>query len=373
MFKIIYIYLHSITCLYIVKVICESLIVYFNCMRMMTISIIVPIYNVEKYIGRCLDSIFVQDNNDVDIECILVNDCTPDNSMGIVAKKLEYYHGKIIFKIKNLDKNGGLCMARNAGVEIAKGEYVLFLDSDDRLLPDSISIFVEALREADASSSIDVVLGNTYICKNEAPAMKFCSEEPIFVDNEKEDGLRKLMRRELYHTAWNKLVKRELLLMNHIQFENGIIDEDLLWSYLVFLNARNILVIPKITYIYENNPGSIVNTTSAKLALAVNSRMIICNKIMDSPPKERCREYYLYIFFIIIRAIDLYESDADALHSLKYNLFSVRNRLLSNVWKNSYYLLILFFLISIKPFYYITKLRLFRRYYDRIAKCFLLF
>lgn len=110
-------------------------------------------------------------------------------------------------------------------------------------------VAVEALREADASSSIDVVLGNTYICKNEAPAMKFCSEEPVFVDNEKEDGLRKLMRRELYHTAWNKLVKRELLLMNHIQFENGIVDEDLLWSYLVFLNARNILVIPMITYI----------------------------------------------------------------------------------------------------------------------------
>ena len=103
----------------------------------MTISIIVPIYNVEKYIGRCLDSIFVQEYNGVDIECILVNDCTPDNSMDIVAKKLEFYHGKIIFKIKNLDKNGGLCMARNAGVEIAKGEYVLFVDSDDRLLPDS--------------------------------------------------------------------------------------------------------------------------------------------------------------------------------------------------------------------------------------------
>ena len=234
-------------------------------------------------------------------------------------------------------------------------------------------VAVEALREADASSSIDVVLGNTYICKNEAPAMKFCSEEPVFVDNEKEDGLRKLMRRELYHTAWNKLVKRELLLMNHIQFENGIVDEDLLWSYFVFLNARNILVIPMITYIYENNPGSIVNTTTEKLSLVVNSRMIICNKIMDSPPKELCREYYIYIFFILIRAIDLYESNADVLHSLKYNLFSVRNRLLNNVWKNSNYLLIPFFLISIKPFYYITKLRLFRRYYDRIAKCFLLF
>lgn len=337
---------------------------------MLTISIIVPIYNVEKYIERCLDSIFLQDNDNVDIECILVNDCTPDNSMKIVLKKLETYQGKINFIIKNLDKNGGLCVARNAGVKIAKGDYILFVDSDDRLLPDSISLFVKALCDTKGVFSVDVVLGNTYICKNEDLAMNFCSEKSFLIDNKKEEGLRKLLTRELYHTAWNKLVRRELLIRNHIHFENGIIDEDLLWSYLVFLFARNVLVIPKITYIYENNPGSIVNSTLEKLALAVNSRIIICNKILESPPKKLCREYYLYIFFILIRAIDLYESKVDALRFLTDNLLSVRNRLLNNVWKDCYYSLYLFFLISIKPFYYITKLRLFRRYYDRIARCF---
>ena len=333
---------------------------------MLMISIIVPIYNVEKYIERCLDSIIVQETNDVDIECILVNDCTPDKTMEIVSKKLETYQGKINFIIKNLEKNCGLCMARNIGVKIAKGDYVLFVDSDDRLQPDSLAYF---LREKEKNGTdVDVVLGNTFICKNGKPAMAFEKDDSILIDNSAGVALSKLMTRELYHTAWNKLVRRDYLLNYQIYFEEGIVDEDLLWSYLLFLNANKVLVLPRVTYIYENNPGSIVNTTSKKIALTIQSRIIICNTILKNQPSFFIPEYYMYVFFILTRAINLFEKNSSSVQELKDKLYRVRDTFLIRVRKDGFIILYLFFLTSVKPFYYISDFKLYRRFYDNIAK-----
>lgn len=93
---------------------------------MVSISIIIPIYNVEDYIGGCLDSVFLQEDKNFSIECILVNDCTPDRSMEIVAQKLENYKGNITFLIQNREENGGICEARNTGLNKATGDYVFF-------------------------------------------------------------------------------------------------------------------------------------------------------------------------------------------------------------------------------------------------------
>jgi Glycosyltransferases involved in cell wall biogenesis len=332
----------------------------------MLISIIVPIYNVEKYIGRCLESIFVQETNDVDLECILVNDCTPDKSMEIVSKKLETYQGKINFIIKNMEKNGGLSLARNAGVKIAKGDYILFVDSDDRLQPDCLTYFIREKEKYGPDA--DVVLGNTFICKNGKPAMAFDKDDPILMDNTNGMALSKLMTRELYHTAWNKLVRRDYLLNYQIYFEKGIVDEDLLWSYLLFLNANKVLVLPRVTYIYEDNPGSIVNTTSKKIALTIQSRIIICNTILKNQPSFFIPEFYMYVFFILTRAVDLFERNLSSVQELKDNLYRVRDTFLIRVRKDGYYIQYLFFLTSVKPFYYISNLKFYRRFYDNIAK-----
>lgn len=102
------------------------------------ISIIVPIYNVEKYIKSCIDSIIQQDYPN--IECIFVNDCTQDKSMIIVNNCLNKYKGSIEFKIINHENNLGLSAARNTGVKRSTGDYLYFLDSDDELYStDSIS------------------------------------------------------------------------------------------------------------------------------------------------------------------------------------------------------------------------------------------
>ena len=330
------------------------------------ISIIVPIYNVEKYIMRCIDSIISQECDGIVIECIFVDDCTPDQSMVLINEKLKDYDGNIQFVVVNHKHNFGLSAARNTGLNAAKGDYVLFVDSDDRLQPDSLAYFIREKERYGADT--EVILGNTFVCKNGKPAMAFEEDDPILIDNTKGVALGKLMTRELYHTAWNKLVRRDYLLNHHIYFEKSIIDEDLLWSYLLFLNANKVLVLPRVTYIYEDNPGSIVNTTSNKIALTVRSRISICNTILKNQPRFFVPEYYMYVFFILTRAINLYEQYSRSVQELKDDLYQLRDTFLIRVRKDGYISLYLFFLTSVKPFYYISNLRLYRRYYDNIAK-----
>lgn len=99
----------------------------------MRISIIIPVYNVEKYISRCLLSVINQTYNDT-IECIIINDCTSDNSMTIINELITTTINKnIIFKTINHTVNQGQSAARNSGIRVSTGEYLFFLDSDDEL------------------------------------------------------------------------------------------------------------------------------------------------------------------------------------------------------------------------------------------------
>ena len=100
----------------------------------MKISIIIPVYLSEAYIGSCIDSIFHQECNEADIECIIVDDCSEDRSMEIIASKLNEYHGKIQFIMIRHEVNRGHCAARNTALAEAKGDYVMFVDSDDCII-----------------------------------------------------------------------------------------------------------------------------------------------------------------------------------------------------------------------------------------------
>jgi glycosyltransferase involved in cell wall biosynthesis len=335
---------------------------------MMTISIIIPVYNVQDYIGSCLDSIFAQEMEGVDIECILVDDCSSDNSLHIINKKLGEYRGNIHFIIKQLESNQGHCIARNKGIEVAKGEYLLFVDADDHLETDAISYFSKNLHSIEESSKIDIIMGNAYSRYSSMPIKPISDEQPVLIDNVHEEALHKILAQEWFHTSWNKMIKRDFLKENQLYFEPGIINEDLLWSYLVFRKARQVLYLPRVTYIYEDNPQSITRTSSQKIAKIIRSRTIECNKILDTPPKRICQEYFYYLFFILMRAINLFELNQQEVLQLQDELYKVRKRLLNEVWNNGYYVIYAFFLTSEKPYYNITRLRLFRRYYDRIAK-----
>ena len=333
---------------------------------MYKISIIIPVYNVQKHIGRCLNSVFTQECDQAEIECILVDDGSLDDSMEVIAQKLEVYKGQIHFVVKCHTVNRGHCAARNTGLEDAHGDYILFVDSDDFLQPGTVSYFVDELDKA--GEDVDVVMGNAFNCIDDKILMNL-GEAPTLIDNRDEEGLRRFLSREIFHTSWNKMVKKKFFTEDGLYFEDGVINEDLLWSYLLFLHAKKILLLPRVTYIYEDdNPDSITNTSDRRIPKILSSRVIICNKILASPPRKVTEEYYTYLFFIFMKALNLFEKDKKNQFAYKADLYSIRDRLLTDVRRRGFYTIYLFFLTSVKPFYYLTSLRLFRRYFDAISK-----
>lgn len=336
----------------------------------MSISIIIPIYKSSHYIGRCLDSIFSQECEEADIECILVNDCTPDNSMEIVQNKLKDYKGKIHFNIIHLDTNSGHCVARNAGIRISTGDYILFVDSDDILQPGTILYFIEGIKNH-GGDDVDVVLGNSYDNQRKEEIMHLDTDAPNLIDNSDESALRKLLSRELFHTSWNKLVKRSFFTEQNLYFQGGIINEDQLWSYLLFRQIRNVLVMPNITYIYnKDNPINITNNSVKSPKHLIESRIFIYNTILDNPPKfqDSKMDYFIWILTYLSRTLDIFEANKKQVSELYENLHLLTNRFLKEIWKNKYYLLFFHSLILVKPFYYLTHLRLYRRYFDKITE-----
>ncbi|SFW19811.1 Glycosyltransferase involved in cell wall bisynthesis [Prevotellaceae bacterium HUN156] len=336
------------------------------------ISIIIPVYNVRNYIRRCLESIILQECTEVDIECILVDDCSPDDSMEIAASVIDDYNrkgGKIQFEMMHLPENRGHCAARNAAVRKASGDYFLFVDSDDYLEQDAVKSFVAELDSADWQP--EVVMGNALSTYDKRLLSKI--PEKKYIDNSNQEGLNLILNRILFNTSWNKLVKAKVFTEYGLYFAEGIINEDLLWSYMLFLRARNILLLPRITYIYEDsNQQSITNTnTTKKLLKFIRSRIFICNQIFSNPPRIIPPDYYGYLFCILHRMVDVLESQINAevdIDTERHEIYQLRRRLLHSTWKSGYPLLCCLIFTLYKPFYYIVKLKAFRNHFNNIIR-----
>ena len=256
---------------------------------MYSISIIIPIYNVEKYIERCLLSVMNQEGYDGDIECILVDDCTPDKSMKIAQTVIERYHGPIRFQILHNHENQGLSCARNKGLSNAKGDYVFFLDSDDYISEDCIRSLSQQLYLNDGV--IDIVIGNFFDFRNG----KYWQERdtiPVILHNHTEI-MRRFLQIEIPAMAWNKLVRRQFLNEHHLLFEPQMVHEDELWSFQLFDVVKNVVVIPDVTYSYEQNAKSIM-MSHAYLYRRIEAYHTLVHKMLDSLGNK---ELYVAKFF----------------------------------------------------------------------------
>lgn len=336
---------------------------------MFKVSIIIPIYNVHNYIGRCLESIFKQECSEVVIECILVDDCSSDDSMEIAARMIDEYKsrgGKIQFEMLCLPENKGHCAARNAAVRIASGDYYLFVDSDDYLEQGSVKYFVDELNSVDGQS--EVVMANALSTYDNRLLSKIPKKQ--YIDNSNYDGLNLILNRILVHSSWNKLVKANVFTEYGLYFSEGIINEDLLWSYMLFLHAKNILLLPRVTYFYDtNNQQSITKTETYSLKF-IRSRLFICNQILSNPPRIILPEYFGYVFCILHKAVDVFEchTDVSGVNAERNGIRQLKFHLLYTAWKNGYLLLCCLILTTYKPFYYLVKLKAFRIHINFIIK-----
>lgn len=209
-------------------------------------SIIVPVYNVEKYIGKCLDSIMNQTNKD--FEVIVVNDGTKDHSMEIVKN----YDVKVINQ-----KNQGLSAARNRGVKEATGEYLLFIDSDDYIEKDLLKELAKSLK-----NNPDIVRFQIQEVYEDGKIIKY--EENPFENKNGEEAFSEITKYHFVENAWAYLYKKTYYEENKFKFKEGTIHEDFGIVPLIIIKANRVNSISYIGYNYLQRTGSIMSQSNYK-------------------------------------------------------------------------------------------------------------
>lgn len=213
---------------------------------MLSLSIIVPIYNVEKYVHSCLESIFRQGLADKTFEVILVNDGTPDRSMEMVSDIIEAHHNIQIIEQPNL----GLSMARNNGMQIASGEYLIFVDSDDLLIENSLSPLLNKAIESKA----DLLIAD--FCEMDDKG--FCNTNQLNDPNDIINAMEKTGEESFLTDlspydchVWHNIYRRKFLLDNNIYFTPNIIYEDIPFTHECYIKAKTCMRISYPMYIYR--------------------------------------------------------------------------------------------------------------------------
>lgn len=208
------------------------------------VSIVIPVYKVEKYIERCLRSVFHQTY--ASIECIIVNDCTPDNSFIIAKNIVESYQGSIDFKFVEHEKNMGLSEARNTGIKMATGRYYFFLDSDDAIPPTSIEKLVETALLNDCP---EIVMGVTKGVDANGNNVEVSSAQTRSFHGNSE-VFQGYLNNLWYVIACNKLVRKDVFADHKTFFLPGITHEDVMWSFEISTYVNKIILCPFVTYHY---------------------------------------------------------------------------------------------------------------------------
>ena len=254
------------------------------------ISIVVPIYNVEKELNRCFDSLINQTYHNIEI--ILVDDGSPDN-----CPHLCDIYAEKNFAVRAIHKeNGGLSDARNAGLLEAKGKYVLFVDSDDYIEVDTCERFVDAIGDDD----IDVIVGcYKEINGNEVKYFTHHNLEEKIVYNSKRYIISSISLNEWYAPAWLNLYNREFLLENKLFYKKGILYEDHQMLPRLFLCASRIkyLDYPFYNYVIRNN--SIM--TSKKSEIQRQMSLEIYEEWLDTFQSVQDMELQRYLYGALVK------------------------------------------------------------------------
>lgn len=263
----------------------------------MKVSIVVPVYNVDKYLSDCLDSILRQTL--VDFELILIDDGSTDSSFAIMKRyALSDARVRIVSQA-----NKGVSAARNHGLSLAQGDYVLFVDSDDTILPDTLERLWKHAHETD----VDIVLGNVWMYNLDGSKCKIFPR-PAWVDQQTviHGGL--LFAALMSTFSFPPVVylyfsKRSFLLENNLWMKEGIVHEDELWCTQAMCVSRKVAPLDFFYYSYMQREGSIMN--SDNLCYRIESMFTVVKELIifvDSHtielPTETVNWIYVRIFWI---------------------------------------------------------------------------
>lgn len=241
-------------------------------MKKMKVSVIVPVWNVEKWIGRCIESVLGQNYDD--LELIVVDDCTPDRSIDIVEKMCSQSSRDV--RIVRREKNGGLSAARNSGIKVATGDCLYFLDSDDAFHSNgALTGLVRAMRDNDAQC----VIGN-YERISDSGESYVSRQYGRKATYEGSGVVSAYERGDIPVMAWNKLVSRALMDDAGLWFAEGLVNEDELWTFKLVVNCPKVVLTGEPTYAYYVRQGSIMTHNDSmrlRSSLKIYGEMVKCS------------------------------------------------------------------------------------------------
>ncbi len=325
----------------------------------MDISVIIPVYNAEKYLVRCLDSICCQIFSGT-FEIIAVDDASTDKSL-LILKEYEKNNDKI--RVIEHQVNKKLSVARSSGINAAKGDYIMHVDSDDWIVPNTLNTLYQEMKK----NNPDVIVYNYFQIndKGKRKDISLVKNEFITTDKLKVNHL-------FYGSAINKIVKKELT-SNLITGKIGInLTEDLLYCTEILLKAKTIQVIPEYLYAYYSNDYSLTKTININQLL--NNQLTVLdelNKIFNKQNAEFriIRNTLKYLYNSIINAI--FQARFINRNRVKYNAklisafsnfktFSDEDtKMLKKVMRNNYYSIpIVYKNLGFKPILYTLYFRI---------------
>ncbi len=270
------------------------------------ISVIVPVYQTEKYIERCLNTILNQTMKDLEI--ILVNDGSTDNSEAVIKQWIRNNEGKV--KIQYLKKeNGGLSDARNYGVKQATGKYLSFLDSDDYISPNLYENLEPYIKQG-----VDLIKFKMQLVDNQTSSKV---EGPIFETCTGEQGYEKLCTKERYlDPACIYLYNKEFYTKNHFEYKKGTYHEDFGLTSLIILKAKTFVSVEEYGYYYWQSEQSITSKVDYQTQMKKaddllqhydNMLKVVEKYEISKKSKELIKRYYTNA--ILLKARDLEEKE----------------------------------------------------------------
>lgn len=309
------------------------------------VSIIVPVYNVEKYLDKCLKSLVNQTFKDFEI--IIVNDGSPDNSSQII----ENYRLKYSNMIKVItQQNQGLSDSRNNGLKLATADYIIFVDSDDYIELNMVEKLYKEITEKQADV---VICGNNVVNENyELLSKAFPNKYESY------DFVTQMIFGNL--SAWNKIIKKSILDDKYLFFRSNVWYEDIDFSFKLFLKAKKIFILHENLYNYLLRSGSIMN--SKNLIKNLDLIKAFDEIIQYSKKSNYYNKYYNEIEFLavnhlyiscIVRIITS-NSDKNEKRDLVNTIFEYMNKNFNNYSKNKYIKMLSF---NRKLIFYLIKLR----------------
>lgn len=313
------------------------------------ISIIIPIYNVEKYLKKCIDSITSQTYSNLEI--ILVDDGSPDNCGKICDE-----YAKIDKRIKVIHKqNGGLSDARNIGISLATGKYVLLVDSDDTICCDAC----EELLKVAINTSADMVAFKKRKIYEDGTEENSTDTMQLKIYNNRQAYIELIYGRDFEITAWSRFYKSDII--KSVQFPVGVLSEDYATAHKFFMNSKKIVFYDKTIYNYLIRNNSIMGNMKVNhiIDLYNISKDVYSFQIANFPEhKKKVLSLYINNLLKLYYFISIKEKNSDLNDILKKCEKNLKNQKINNIEFKS----------QIALFLYRTNKKIFMFFMKKIIK-----